>query len=125
MRVIPCYSFYCNNGIITDHFVLHINTLFRSTASISNIKNDSNDESGQFEPLILQTGLSGEILIRYMSPITTDCFLRIYDMSGKRIHNSLLHDSESIIHLSEGNGIYFIEIENGYTVYRKKMAMIN
>lgn len=46
-------------------------------------------------------------------------------MSGKRIHNSLLHDSESIIHLSEENGIYFIEIENGYTVYRKKMAMIN
>jgi hypothetical protein len=121
----PCYSFYSNNGIINDRFVLHINALFGSTASISNITNDSNEESSLFEPHISQSGLSGEIHIQFMEPISSECYVRIYDMSGKLVHTAKLYESESVLHLTEGTGIYFCEIDNGHNVFRKRIVITN
>lgn len=121
LSILPCYSFYSINGTISDRFVLHINSFFGSTAATSPIT----DESSLFEPLIVQFGLSGDILIRLMDLNQSECHVSIYNMSAKRVYYDRLHESETMLHLLEGSGIYFIEIDNSHTVYRKRIAIAN
>lgn len=120
LSINPCYSFYSINGIISDRFVLRINSIYGTTASTSLIM----DESSLFEPQIVQFGLSGDILIRLMdSNLTTECHVGIYDMNAKLVYYNTLHELETMLHLLEGDGIYFVEIDNNHSVYRKRIAI--
>jgi hypothetical protein len=46
-------------------------------------------------------------------------------MSGKLVHTAKLYESESVLHLTEGTGIYFCEIDNGHNVFRKRIVITN
>jgi hypothetical protein len=118
LSIHPCYSFYSVNGTISDRFILHIHSIF-STVSTSLIT----DDARLYEPIILQFGLSGDILIRLVDPNESACHVRIYDMNAKLVYHAKLHESETMLNLIAGNGVYFIEIENRNSVYRKRIAI--
>lgn len=120
----PTYVFNSVNGMNTDRFVLHIQSLFTTTESMGSAFLTEN-ESGQFEPLILSSGLNGGIRILFNQPLETACHVRIYDMSGKLVVDTMLVESDSIINLNESNGIYFVELETKQNVFRKKIIMTN
>jgi hypothetical protein len=46
-------------------------------------------------------------------------------MNAKLVYHAKLYESETMLHLFEGNGIYFIEINNIHHVFRKKIAIAN
>lgn len=121
LSINPCYSFYSVNGVTSDRFVLHIHSILGTTASTSPIT----DGSSLFEPLILQFGLSGDIFVRLMASNQSECHIRIYDMNAKLVYHATLHESETMLHLFEGNGIYFIELDANHHVFRKKIAIAN
>ena len=58
-----------------------------------------------------------------MEPISSECYVRIYDMSDKLVHTAKLYESESVLRLTEGTGIYFCEIDNGHNVFRKRIVI--
>lgn len=120
----PTYMFNSVNGMNTDRFVLHIQSLFTTTESMGSAFLTEN-ESGQFEPLILSSGLNAGIRILFNQPLETACHVRIYDMSGKLVVDTMLVESDSIINLNESNGIYFVELETKQNVFRKKIIMTN
>jgi hypothetical protein len=45
-------------------------------------------------------------------------------MNAKLVYFSALNEPKTLLHLSEGKGIYFIEIDNSHTVFRKKIAIL-
>jgi hypothetical protein len=100
----------------------HINSLFGNTASI--FENDSNEDSNLFKPIIIQYGLSGELLIELKEPLPSACHIRIHDMNAKLVYFSALNEPKTLLQLNEGKGIYFIEIDNSQTVFRKKIALL-
>jgi hypothetical protein len=110
------YSFYANNGILDDRFVLHINTPIGSITA--------NEVSSQFKPLITQYGLSGKLLIQLKEPCPSACHLRIFDMNARLVYDASLSEAETILHFGEGKGIYYLEIDNSHMVYRKKIAIL-
>jgi hypothetical protein len=69
--------------------------------------------------------MSGDILIRLMESNQSECHVSIYDMNAKLVYHATLYESETVLHLFEGNGIYFIEIENYHNFFRKKIAIAN
>jgi hypothetical protein len=119
LSINPDYSFYSVNGTISDRFVLHINSIVGTTASTSLI-----NESSIFDPLIIQFGLSGDILIRLMESNQSGFHVSIYDINAKQVYNATLYDSETMLHLFEGNGIYFVEIDSGYRIFRKRIVIV-
>jgi hypothetical protein len=45
-------------------------------------------------------------------------------MNAKLVYFSELNEPKTLLHLSEGKGIYYITIDNGHTVFRKKIALL-
>jgi hypothetical protein len=124
LSINTCYTFYATNGLIDDRFFLHINSSFGNTAATSNAENDSSNDTSLFEPLIIQYGLSGELLIELKEPLPSACHIRIHDMNAKLVYFSALNEPKTLLHLSEGKGIYYITIDNSHTVFRKKIALL-
>jgi len=115
-----CYAFYAVGGLSTDRFVLHINSSFGTTTTTPSL---DNEVSGLFEPVIIQYGMSGDLLIRLKEPIPSACHLNIYDMSAHLIYSTNLNEAETMLHLIAGTGIYYIEIAHDHTLFRKKIAI--
>jgi hypothetical protein len=116
LSIHPNYTFYATNGIIDDRFVLHINTPIGSITA--------NEVSSQFKPLITQYGLSGELLIQLKEPRVSACHLSIYDMNARLVYKAELNEAETILHFRDGKGIYYLEIDNSHTVFRKQIAIL-
>ena len=60
-----------------------------------------------------------------MESIPYECHVRIYDMCGKLVHKTKLFESESVLNLVKGYGIYFIEIDNSHIVQRNRISIAN
>jgi len=50
-------------------------------------------------------------------------YLRIYDMQGKLVYNSMLTNSETEINTRLSNGIYIVKITNGYAQLKQKLIV--
>ena len=120
LSINSCYTFYALGGLSTDRFVLHVNTSFGATATTPSIDDEVSHPS---EPVIIQYGMSGDLLIRLIEPLQAACHLNIYDMSAHLIYSTDLNEAETMLHLLAGTGIYYIEIAHDHTLYRKKIAV--
>lgn len=120
-----CYSFYSTLGMINDRFFLHFNTRLGLTASAFNLQDNVPEESGVLAPVFTQYGLSGDINIKFEDLNQRECHLKIYDMSGKLVYSMDIREPDSTVHLLEANGLYFLELNEGYRVFRKKIVIAN
>ncbi|MEN9987510.1 MAG: RemA [Bacteroidota bacterium] len=120
-----CYSFYSNLGMINDRFFLHFNSFIGLTASAYIHPDNVIEESGVLAPVITQYGLGGDVHIKFEEVNPTEYYLKIFDMSGELIYLTTIRESETTVQLLEANGLYFLELNDGHRVFRKKIVIAN
>lgn len=123
LSINPCYGFYSNSGVISDRFVLHMNLPngVQSTSSMfSTLLTNSSPDTDLFE--IFESS-DQEIQINFSDTLKGACSLRIFDASGRLIRSMNLTDMETTIPLTQGSGIYFVQLEMNQQIFRKKIVI--
>lgn len=123
LSINPCYGFYSNSGVISDRFVIHMNLpngIHSSTSLSSTLLTNNSHDTDVFE--IYETN-DQEIQVSFMDTLIGTCPLQIFDASGRLIKSMSLIDKETKIQLTEGSGVYFIQLEMNQKIFRKKIVL--
>jgi len=123
LSINPCYGFYSNSGVISDRFVIHMNLpngIHSSTSLLSPLLTSNSQDTDPFE--IFETN-NQEIQVSLVDTLIGTCPLQIFDANGRLVKSMNLTDLETKIQLTEGSGIYFVQLEMNQQIFRKKIVL--
>jgi hypothetical protein len=123
LSINPCYGFYSNSGVISDRFVIHMNLpngIHSSTSLLSPLLTSNSQDTDPFE--IFETN-NQEIQVSLVDTLIGTCLLQIFDANGRLVKSMNLTDLETKIQLTEGSGIYFVQLEMNQQIFRKKIVL--
>lgn len=123
LSINPCYGFYSNSGVISERFVIHLNLPNGVQSSTSLLNTLLTNHSPDADLIEIFESNEQEIQVSLSATLNGVCSLRIFDASGRLIKSMNLNDLETTIQLSEGLGVYFVQLEMDHQIYRKKIII--
>jgi hypothetical protein len=123
LSINPCYGFYSNSGVISDRFVLHLNLPngVHSSMSLSSTFLTNNDQNPS--PFDIYETDDQEIQISLQDTMIGSCSMQIFDASGRLVKSISIIDAKTKINLTQGAGVYFIQLERNQQIFRKKIIL--
>lgn len=116
------YQFYANSGVLSNRFVLHFNIPLATSnptgpSSIEDLVSES--QNAQIE---INANATGKVTVELsQANESTSSFVRIVDINGK-VLESFTGDGLSFdFQISQGQGIYIVEVSNGLSTEKKKV----
>jgi hypothetical protein len=116
------YQFYANSGVLSNRFVLHFNIPLATSnptgpSSIEDLVSESHN--AQIE---INANATGKVTVELsQANESTSSFVRIVDINGK-VLESFTGDGLSFdFQISQGQGIYIVEVSNGLSTEKKKV----
>lgn len=123
LSINPCYGFYSTSGVISDRFVIHMNLpngVHSTTSASSTLLTSHSQTTVPFE--MFETN-DQEIHVSLQEAIVGACPLQIFDASGRLLKSMNLIDMETSIQLTEGPGVYFVQLEMNQQIFSKKLVI--
>jgi hypothetical protein len=123
LSINPCYGFYSTSGVISDRFVIHMNLpngVHSTTSASSTLLTSHSQTTVPFE--MFETN-DQEIHVSLQEAIVGVCPLQIFDASGRLLKSMNLIDMETSIQLTEGPGVYFVQLEMNQQIFSKKLVI--
>lgn len=122
LTVDTSYQFYANSGVLSNRFVLHFNLPLASAnpsgpSSLDDLVSES--QNAQIEINSTSTGKVSVELTQVDE--NTSSFVRVVDINGKVLESFYSDGSSFDFQISQGQGVYIIEVSNGLTVEKKKV----
>ena len=116
------YQFYANSGVLSNRFVLHFNIPLATSnptgpSSIDDLVSESHN--AQIE---INANSTGKVIVELsQADESTSSFVRIVDINGKVLESFNGDGLRFDFQISQGQGIYIVEVSNGLSTEKKKV----
>jgi hypothetical protein len=124
LTVNPTYPFFGNAGTNATRFVIHFQL---ATAPVlvggpQELESLGSDEL-MSDNIQIVSNNQGTVIVRLDEGFKPEGSIRIFDASGRMVEQSDFNDQETTIHLNEQAGMYFVEVNAGKLMVKKKIVI--
>jgi hypothetical protein len=124
LTINPTYSFFGNAGTNATRFVVHFQL---ANAPIlvggpQELESLGSDEL-MSENIQIVSNNQGTVIIRLDEGFKPEGSIRIFDASGRLVEQTDFNDQETTIQLNEQAGMYFVEVNTGKLMVKKKIVI--
>jgi hypothetical protein len=124
LTINPTYSFFGNAGTNATRFVVHFQLanapiLVGGPMELESLGSDELTS----ENIQIVSNNQGTIIIRMDEGFKPEGSVRIFDASGRLVEQSDFNDQETTIQLNEQAGMYFVEVNTGKLMVKKKIVI--
>ena len=124
LTINPTYSFFGNAGTNATRFVVHfqlasVPILVGGPQELESLGSDELTT----ENIQIVSNNQGTIIIRMDEGFKPEGSIRIFDASGRLVEQSDFNDQETTIQLNEQAGMYFVEVNAGKLMVKRKIVI--
>jgi autotransporter-associated beta strand protein len=124
LTVNPTYSFFGNAGTNATRFVIHFQL---ATAPVlvggpQELESLGSDEL-MTDNIQIVSNNQGTVIVRLDEGFKPEGSIRIFDASGRLVEQRDFNDQETTIQLNEQAGMYFVEVNAGKLMVKKKIVI--
>ena len=126
LTINPVYSFFGNAGINSSRFVIHFQlanspVLGGGPADLEIL----GTHEFTTENIHIVSNNQGLIVVRLEEGFKPDGIINIFEASGRLVEQRSFKDQEERFNLKEQNGIYFVEVNYGKVISKKKVVILH
>ena len=124
LTVNPTYTFFSNAGTNATRFVVHFQlasapVLVGGPQELESLGSDELTTDN----IQITSNNQGTVIIRLDEGFKPEGSIRIFDASGRLVEQSDFNDQETTIQLNEQAGMYFVEVNTGKLMVKKKIVI--
>jgi len=124
LTINPTYSFFGNAGTNATRFVVHFQLASAPVlvGGPQELESLGSDEL-MSDNIQIVSNNQGTVIIRLDEGFKPEGSIRIFDASGRLVEQRDFNDQETTVHLNEQAGMYFVEVNAGKLMVKKKIVI--